>query len=51
MKTLNYNKQKREDMITAGAYDGRYRSRMVKDKKKEQQKKLCRNKNLTKFIW
>lgn len=48
MKTLNYNSQRREDMVLSGAYDGRYRSRIVKDKKKELSKKWARNKSLTK---
>ena len=41
---LNYNKQRREDMITAGAYDGRFKPRIVKDKKKESSKKWARKK-------
>lgn len=45
MKTINYNQGKRQDMIQAGAYDGRYRQRMVKDKKKEQNKKWARGNN------
>ena len=39
---LNPNKQRREDMITAGAYDGRFKSRVVKDRKKENSKKWAR---------
>lgn len=31
-------------MIAAGAYDGRYRQRMVKDKKKENNKRAARKK-------
>jgi len=41
---LNPNKQRREDMIMAGAYDGRFKSRVVKDKKKENSKKWARKK-------
>ena len=41
---LNYNKQKREDMITAGAYDGRFKEKVIKDKKKENNKKAARKK-------
>ena len=52
---MNYNpnKQRRIDMITAGAYDGRYRQRMVKDKKKENNKRAARKKSnyeIKKFI-
>jgi hypothetical protein len=42
MKTLNPTKAKRKDMIQAGAYDGRFRQRMVKDKKKESNKRWAR---------
>ena len=41
---LNYNKQKREDMLKAGAYDGRFKQRVIKDKKKETNKKVARKK-------
>lgn len=36
---------KRKELIAAGAYDGRFRQRMVKDKKKEQNKKWARGNN------
>jgi len=41
---LNRNKQRREDMKMAGAYDGRFREKVVKDKKKELNKKKARKK-------
>jgi hypothetical protein len=41
---LNYNKQKREDMKAAGAYDGRFKEKVIKDKKKETNKKAARKK-------
>ena len=44
MKTLNYTKQKRDDMKAAGAYDGRFRTQIVKDKKKQQSKSWARKK-------
>lgn len=44
MEKLNYTKQKRKDMITAGAYDGRFRCRVVKDKKKQINKLIARKK-------
>ena len=45
MQTLNYNQAKRKEMIQAGAYDGRFRQKMVKDKKKEQSKRWARGNN------
>ena len=42
MTHYNPNTQKREQMIKDGAYDGRFRSKVVKDKKKEQSKKWAR---------
>jgi len=42
MKTLNYNQARRQDMIKAGAYDGRFKNKTVKDKKKEQSKRWAR---------
>lgn len=42
MKTLNHTQGKRKDMVQAGAYDGRFRQRMVKDKKKEASKRWAR---------
>ena len=44
MKKVNYTKAKREDMISSGAYDGRFREKVVKDKKKERSKKWAREK-------
>lgn len=41
---LNPNKQRREDMITAGAYDGRFKEKVIKDKKKEKNKRAARKK-------
>jgi len=41
----NYNKtKKRNEMISQGAYDGRFRQRLVKDKKKEKSKNWAREK-------
>lgn len=45
MKSINYNQARRSDMIQAGAYDGRFRQKTVKDKKKEQSRKWARNKD------
>lgn len=42
-------KSAREKMKAGGVYDGRYRTRKIKDKKKETNKKLCRKK--IKNIW
>lgn len=45
MNNLNYTQQKRKDMIQAGAYDGRFKSKVIKDKKKEQKKRWARENN------
>jgi hypothetical protein len=45
MNNLNYTQQKRKDMIQAGAYDGRFKSKVIKDKKKEQKKRWAREIN------
>ena len=37
-------KSARKKMKAEGFYDGRYRTRKIKDKKKETNKKLCRKK-------
>jgi hypothetical protein len=39
------SKIKRKDMVEAGAYDGRYRQRIVVDKKKQANKKWARHSN------
>jgi len=44
MATINYNQARRQDMVKAGAYDGRYKQRVIKDKKKEQSRKWAREK-------
>jgi hypothetical protein len=44
MNTLNYTQQKRKDMIAQGAYDGRFKNKVIKDKKKDQSKKWAREK-------
>lgn len=36
------NKQKRKDQIAAGAYDGRYRTKIIVDKKKKTRKNWAR---------
>lgn len=40
--------RKREQLLAAGAYDGRYRTKMVPNKKKEEQTK--RTKNINRFF-
>ena len=42
---MNYNQQRRKDMLQAGAYDGRFKQKVVKDKKKEQSKKWARGRD------
>ena len=37
-KELNYTSGKRLEMISQGAYDGRFRNKMVTDKKKQDRK-------------
>lgn len=44
MTTINYNQGRRQEMVKAGAYDGRYKQRVIKDKKKEQARKWAREK-------
>jgi len=44
MNTLNYTQQKRKDMIAQGAYDGRFKNKVIKDKKREQNRKWAREK-------
>lgn len=46
MDKLNYNKARRSEMIAQGAYDGRFKNKVVKDKKKEQSRNWARFKNL-----
>ena len=45
MQTLNYNQARRQDMMKAGAYDGRFKNKVVKDKKKEANRKWARGNN------
>jgi hypothetical protein len=45
MKKINKLKVKRSDMVAAGAYDGRFRERVVRDKKKHTSKNWARKKN------
>ena len=42
MKQLNYTSGKRLEMISQGAYDGRFKNKVIKDKKKEQNKNWAR---------
>ena len=42
--SLNYTQQKRVDMISQGAYDGRFKNKVIKDKKKESNKNWARQK-------
>ena len=44
MKKINHNQARRADMILQGAYDGRFRNKTVKNKKKEQSRKWARMK-------
>ena len=44
MTTLNYTQAKRRDMVQAGAYDGRFKNKVIKDKKKESNKRWAREK-------
>lgn len=44
MKKLNRLKSKRSDMVAAGAYDGRFKEKIVKDKKKHASKNWARKK-------
>ena len=39
---LNYTQQKRKDMLACGAYDGRYKNRVIKDKRKQLNKDWAR---------
>jgi hypothetical protein len=49
--TVNYGKIKRDLMLKQGAYDGRFKPKIVKNKKKEANKKACRkNKPFDVFI-
>lgn len=36
-------KRERENAIAAGFYDGRFKQKVVKDKRKEQSKNHCKN--------
>lgn len=42
MKKKHINKTKREAQVEAGAYDGRFRKRVIEDKKKKQSKEWAR---------
>ena len=44
MKASVESKIKRKDLVLAGAYDGRYRTKVVKDKKKHESKTGARKK-------
>ena len=46
-KSNVYLKIKRQQMLDAGAYDGRYRTRIVIDKKKEESKRKCRERSIS----
>jgi hypothetical protein len=45
MQTLNYQQQKRLDQVKAGAYDGRFKQKVIKDKKKELVRRWAREKS------
>jgi len=38
----NYRRLKRKEMLEQGVFDGRYKTKLIKDKKKENNKKSCR---------
>lgn len=40
--SFNYGSRKRLDMISQGAYDGRFRNKVVTDKKKQHSKTAAR---------
>jgi hypothetical protein len=42
MKQLNYMSGKRMEMINAGAYDGRFKNKVIADKKKKYSKSAAR---------
>jgi hypothetical protein len=42
MKQLNYTSAKRLDMVSQGAYDGRFKNKVITDKKKQQSKTAAR---------
>ncbi len=42
MKQLNYTSAKRLDMVNQGAYDGRFKNKVIMDKKKQQSKTAAR---------
>ena len=42
--TVNYKKISRDIALKQGAYDGRYTTKIVVDKKKQASKKACRKK-------
>lgn len=42
-KELNYTSAKRLDMINQGAYDGRFKNKVITDKKKQSSKMGARN--------
>lgn len=44
MKRKRINQWKRELQVSQGAYDGRFRAKVVKDKRKELSKTICRKK-------
>lgn len=47
-KNKNYNlKVKRKEMVESGAYDGRFRVRVVLDKKKQTKKNWSRQKGIS----
>lgn len=45
MKNIKTHKGvKRDEQVAQGAYDGRYREKVIKNKKKEYNKYICRTK-------
>jgi hypothetical protein len=46
MKNIKTHKgTKRDEQVAQGVYDGRYKQKVIKDKKKEYNKYICRIKN------
>jgi hypothetical protein len=45
VKRLNQNSSKRKDQLEAGLFDGRYRQRVVVDKKKKENRNWARKNN------
>lgn len=52
MKKKIEHKIKRKEQVEAGAYDGRFRTKVIVDKKKKQSKRWAKiNKKVLKLTW